>query len=89
LRLQSDANFARDARTACLWQANINNQAHMASQFQAAMAKMSVLGHNVNDLIDCSDVIPIPKPLTAPITFPAGFSRADVQQAVSAQSYYV
>jgi hypothetical protein len=87
LRLQSDSNFARDLRTACLWQANINNQAYMASRFQAAMEKMSVIGHNVHDLIDCSDVIPIPKPLTTAIKYPAGFSRANVQQVVRSRSH--
>lgn len=30
----------------------------MASSFKAAMAKLAVLGHNTNNLIDCSDVVP-------------------------------
>ena len=62
IRLQSDHLFARDSRTNCFWQANVNQQSHMASTFAAAMAKLVVLGQNVNSLIDCSDVIPQAKP---------------------------
>lgn len=32
----------------------------MASRFKAAMSKMAVIGHNPNDLIDCSAVVPKP-----------------------------
>ena len=32
-------------------------------------------------LVDCSDVIPVPKPFTKAATFPAGLSRRDVEQA--------
>lgn len=34
----------------------------MQVNFQTAMAKLAVVGQNVNELIDCSDVIPTPKP---------------------------
>ncbi|PPQ64887.1 hypothetical protein CVT26_002605 [Gymnopilus dilepis] len=79
MRLQSDFLIARDPRTACFWQEKINNQALMVSEFKAAMAKLQVLGQR--NLIDCSDVVPVPKTLTTPIKFPASFSRRDVDIA--------
>nr|BAG72079.1 manganese peroxidase [Lentinula edodes]BAG72080.1 manganese peroxidase [Lentinula edodes] len=82
LRLQSDFELARDNRTACFWQSMINEESLMASRFQAAMAKMAIIGHNRADLIDCSAVVPTPVPsLGVPATFPATKSFADVQQA--------
>jgi len=82
MRLQSDFALARDARTACEWQSMVNNQQLMMRNFQSAMAKLAVVGHNPNQLVDCSEVVPIPKaPLGKPATFPAGTSRQDVQQA--------
>ncbi|KAJ7192621.1 manganese peroxidase 1 precursor [Mycena pura] len=84
LRLQSDSNFARDSATACLWQENVNNQAHMASSFQLAFAKMQVLGQDTSKMVDCSEVIPIPPPLSAGAAqafFPPGLSIHDVEQA--------
>ncbi|KAI0027370.1 manganese peroxidase 3 [Vararia minispora EC-137] len=87
LRLQSDFLLARDQRTACFWQANVNNQAHMARTFQSAFAKMQILGQEESDLIDCSEVIPIPAPFTGKGMLPAGFTRADVQQACRASPF--
>ncbi|KAJ7734165.1 manganese peroxidase 1 [Mycena maculata] len=84
LRLESDFELARDPRTACLWQANVNNQAHMALAFQQAFAKMQVLGQDVSKMVDCSEVIPIP-PSFAPgegiAHFPPTLSLEDVQQS--------
>ena len=34
----------------------------MVNNFKAAMAKLAVVGQNVNKLVDCSEVIPIPVP---------------------------
>ncbi|KAF5370845.1 hypothetical protein D9758_002113 [Tetrapyrgos nigripes] len=65
MRLQSDAELARDSRTACEWQSFVDNQAKLKSAFADAMKKMSLLGHNVDDLVDCSDVIPTPQDLPA------------------------
>ena len=80
LRLQSDFALARDPRTACFWQGFVNEQQFMMSSFKAAMAKMTILGHNRNDLIDCSDVVPVPKPpVNKPATFPATTSAKDLQ----------
>jgi cytochrome c peroxidase len=62
LRLQSDFVIARDHRSACEWQSMINNQQKMMSDFAKAMKKMAVIGQDVRKLVDCSDVIPKPKP---------------------------
>ncbi|KAJ7431424.1 manganese peroxidase 1 [Mycena galericulata] len=90
LRLQSDSDFARDSRTACLWQANVNQQAFMATAFQQAFAKMQVLGQDVSKMVDCSEVIPIPPPISAQAAqafFPAGLSNADVEQACATTAF--
>ncbi|KAF4616559.1 hypothetical protein D9613_008555 [Agrocybe pediades] len=79
MRLQSDFAVSQDPRTACFWQDMINNQNSMTSQFKAAMAKLQVLGQK--NLVDCSDVVPVPKPFAGPIKYPATFSQKDVQQA--------
>jgi len=47
---------------ACTWQGFINQQQKMASAFQAAMAKLSVVGQDASNFIDCSEVIPTPVP---------------------------
>ena len=57
----------------------------MAKAFRDAMAKLAILGQDPSRLVDCSEVIPQPKPL--PIAnrrsvFPHGFTNADVDQAV-------
>lgn len=79
MRLQSDSVLARDPRTACFWQAMVNNQQGMMAQFKAAMAKMQVLGQDVSKMIDCSDVIPVPQTFTKAIEFPPTFSAADLE----------
>ncbi|TCD71225.1 Manganese peroxidase 3 [Steccherinum ochraceum] len=81
IRLQSDSELARDERTACEWQSFVNNLPKLQNAFKAAMLKLSVLGHNVNDMVDCSELIPVPKGFTGAATFPAGLSHADVEQA--------
>ncbi|KAL5523392.1 GP1_2 [Sanghuangporus sanghuang] len=54
-----DGNFASDeARTACEWQSLIDNQDKMVVKFKAAVSKLAVIGHNPNNLVDCSDVVP-------------------------------
>ena len=51
----------------------VDDQRLMMANFQSAMAKLAVVGHNPNELIDCSDVIPEPlPPVKKPATFPAG-----------------
>lgn len=55
----------------------------MTSSFAAAYAKLQVMGQDVSNMVDCSDVLPIPKPFTGQATFPAGQNHNDVEQAVS------
>lgn len=55
----------------------------MVSRFERVMAKLAVLGQNPNRLVDCSEVIPVPKGRVGAAIFPAGKSFADVQVAVS------
>ena len=68
LRLQSDFAIAHAPETACAWQDNVNNQELMMLNFRTAMQKLAVVGHNPDELIDCSDVIPEPLP---PVRKPA------------------
>ncbi|TFK37428.1 manganese peroxidase isozyme precursor [Crucibulum laeve] len=79
VRLQSDFEIARDSRTACLWKELVGNQARMQSQFKAAFSSLSVTGQNTAAMVDCSDVIPIPAPVTVPPFFPQGFTSADIE----------
>ena len=80
MRLQSDFALARDERTACFWQGFVNEQEFMAASFKAAMSKLAILGHSRQSLIDCSDVVPVPKPaVKKPASFPATKSAADLE----------
>ncbi|OCH84095.1 manganese peroxidase precursor [Obba rivulosa] len=80
LRLQSDFALARDGRTACFWQGFVNKQDFMAQSFKSAMEKLAVLGHNPASMIDCSDVVPVPKPaVNNPASFPASTSPDDLE----------
>ena len=36
----------------------VDNQQLMMSNFAAAMSKLAILGHNREDLVDCSEVVP-------------------------------
>lgn len=90
IRLQSDAELARDPRTACAWQSYVNNQDGMSKAFKDAMAKLAVLGQDTSNMIDCSEVIPEPKPLPAANSqsvFPPGFTNADVDQACASTPF--
>lgn len=80
MRLQSDFALARDSRTACFWQGFVNEQEFMANSFKAAMSKLAVLGHNRSNLIDCSEVVPVPKPaVKKPASFPATTGPKDLE----------
>src|ERR1700761_2101212 len=46
------------------------------------MTKMTLLGQNQNDLVDCTEVIPVPKPNNKATTFPAGQNARDLQLSV-------
>jgi len=81
MRLQSDFAIARDSRTACTWQGFIDQQQKMASAFQAAMAKLAVVGQDTTNFFDCSEAVPDPAPANGKAaTFPATKTQADVQQ---------
>ncbi|KAF8166858.1 manganese peroxidase 1 [Pholiota molesta] len=81
MRLQSDFAISQDARTACFWQAMVNDQTRMVTEFRSAMAKLQTLGQNTRELIDCSDAIPVPSAFAGPIKFPASFSNKNLQLA--------
>ncbi|KAJ3480139.1 hypothetical protein NLI96_g8564 [Meripilus lineatus] len=87
IRLQSDHLLARDSRTNCEWQSFVNNQNKLQNRFQAVMLKLSLLGHNQDDMVDCSEVIPVPPPFTGKATFPAGLSHSDVEQACATAAF--
>ncbi|OBZ74831.1 hypothetical protein A0H81_05388 [Grifola frondosa] len=51
------------------------------------MAKLAVLGQDTTQMIDCSEVIPVPPPPNSTAHFPAGLSNADVQQACATTAF--
>ena len=59
-----------------------DQQDKMAAAFKAAMSKLAVIGHDPSEMVDCSEVIPTPKPFTGQAVFPAGLSNQDIEQAV-------
>ncbi|THV02690.1 manganese peroxidase isozyme precursor [Dendrothele bispora CBS 962.96] len=81
LRLQSDGALARHPITACEWQSFVNDQSRMATKFRAAMSKMAILGQKRSALIDCSDVIPVPKPNAKTPSLPAGKTMHDIEKS--------
>ena len=66
-----------------------DNQDKLTSDFQFIFTALTQLGHDPNDLIDRSEVIPAPKPFTGQATFPAGKTMADVEQAVSTRPWLI
>ena len=81
-RLPSDLAIARHPATACRWQGFVNDQSSAAREFKAAMSKLSTLGQNSSNLIDCSEVIPVPLPLPhASAQFPPEFSEENVSRS--------
>ncbi|KAJ7172802.1 putative versatile peroxidase [Mycena crocata] len=87
IRLNTDQTLARDSRTACAWQALANNQAKMQRDFSAAMAKMAIIGQDTSKMVDCSDVIPVPKPLVGKPHLPAGLTMSDIEQACASAPF--
>ncbi|KAJ7917131.1 manganese peroxidase 1 [Mycena leptocephala] len=87
MRLNSDASLARDSRTACAWQALAVGQANLQAKFRAAMSKMAIIGHNRANMVDCSDVIPVPKPVVGTPHLPAGKTMADIEQACASSPF--
>ena len=58
-----------------------DDQPKLQARFAAAMSKMATLGQDRSKMVDCSDVLPVPKPLTKGPHFPAGLTIANVEQA--------
>ncbi|SRR6266851_897426 len=74
-----------DPRTACYWQKNID-QDYMRTTFAKYMADVATLGQDKDKMVDCSDVIPIPKTPVGKPHLPAGCSLNDIEQSVRAPS---
>ncbi|KAH9934475.1 heme peroxidase [Epithele typhae] len=90
LRLNSDFELARDPRTACEWQSFATNQKLMVARFEAAMKKMTVLGNNVPSLVDCSEVIPVPKAAASQKAhLPAGKTQKDIEASCKSTPFPV
>ncbi|RPD77904.1 heme peroxidase [Lentinus tigrinus ALCF2SS1-7] len=53
----------------------------MRSAFRKAMIKVATLGHRMEDLVDCSHVIPVPPPWNKTASYPAGFSTSSVERS--------
>ncbi|KII86318.1 hypothetical protein PLICRDRAFT_43914 [Plicaturopsis crispa FD-325 SS-3] len=87
IRIESDQFISRDPRTACEFQSMATDQAKMQSKFAAAMVKMSVLGHTIDKLTDCSEVIPTPAAVATRPHLPAGKHMRDIEPACSATPY--
>ncbi|KAG7443421.1 manganase peroxidase [Guyanagaster necrorhizus] len=88
IRLQSDETLARDSRTNCDWQSFANNQAKMQADFKAAMLKLSVTGQDVSQMVDCTEVIPIPLAAVAQNAhLPAGLDMNDIEQACATAAF--
>ncbi|CDO77692.1 Class II peroxidase [Trametes cinnabarina] len=81
IRLQTDHLLARDSRTACEWQSFVNNQQKAQDMFAFVFHDLSMLGQDPDSLIDCSELIPQPKPVIGRAHFPAGLTNKDIEQA--------
>ncbi len=57
-RFQSDSVLARDSRTSQDWISFANSQGKWTSAYAAAHTKMSLLGFNRADLVDCTEALP-------------------------------
>ncbi|PBK94532.1 manganese peroxidase isozyme MP2 [Armillaria gallica] len=88
MRLQSDFRLSRDPRTDCIWQSFANNPALMRSEFKSAMLKLSTLGQDLTQMVDCSEVIPQPRaPSAHGPHLPAGQNNRDIQQACATAAF--
>ena len=67
--------------------ASPDNQAKIQSAFKAAFRKMTLLGHDEGELIDCSDVVPQPPAPASQAHFPAGLGANDVEQACASTPF--
>ena len=51
------------------------------------MLKLSTLGQNTKNMIDCSEVIPTPKPANVKAHLPAGKTMNDIEQACATAAF--
>ncbi|KAJ7231962.1 putative versatile peroxidase [Mycena rebaudengoi] len=86
MRINSDA-LVSYSRTACEWQSFATNQSKLQSAFRAAFAKMALIGQTRSRLIDCSDVIPVPRRVTTKPHLPAGKKMSDIEQACASSPF--
>ncbi|KAJ7267182.1 manganese peroxidase 3, partial [Mycena rebaudengoi] len=86
MRINSDAQVSY-SRTACEWQSFATNQSKLQTAFRAAFAKMALIGQTRANLIDCSDVIPIPRAVTTKPHLPAGKKMSDIEQACASSPF--
>lgn len=60
----------------------------MVSRFEKVMAKMAVLGQNPRTLVDCSEVIPVPKKATSNTGFiPSGKTLRDIEASCKTKPF--
>lgn len=60
----------------------------MVSKFEKVMAKMAILGHSRKSLVDCSEVIPVPKPALSNVgVLPAGKTLKDIEHSCKATPF--
>ncbi|KAH9961364.1 heme peroxidase [Russula dissimulans] len=81
MRLQSDYLLARDPQTACYWQGYVEREDNMRNDFRTQMAKLACLGQDCGNMVDCSDVVPEPKPRIGKPHLPAGSSPDQIEKA--------
>ncbi|KAJ7857188.1 heme peroxidase [Mycena leptocephala] len=58
-KLESDVNFASDPSTTTDFNRFVGKQAIWSTEYAAAHQKMSLLGMDVTDLTDCSEILPL------------------------------
>ncbi|KAJ3001151.1 hypothetical protein NUW54_g6614 [Trametes sanguinea] len=78
---KSDFAISRDNRSACEWQSFVNNQEKAQAMFQFVFHDLSILGQDINSLVDCTEVVPVPAPVQGVAHFPAGKTINDVDLA--------
>jgi len=59
----------------------------MQTEFRAAMAKLAVLGQNTARMVDCSEVIPVPKPFTGQAVLPPTLTHNVIEQACASAPF--
>jgi hypothetical protein len=57
----------------------------MRNDFKTQMAKLACLGQDCGNMVDCSDVIPVPKPRIGKPHLPAGSSPDQIEKSVRAK----